>query len=444
MKLVSILVKLSSTFNKILGVSLIIDVAFVAYYVKSNKNSFNALIGALESREELKDLSIYFVEDKESLANILEHTIKKHQKVIFGMSFFTTQLWDVKPIISTLKKKFKTKLLVIAGGAHPTGDPLGTLHMGFDIIVVGEGEETLIELMQRLRNGEDSYGIKGIAYLDENGEYKYTGKRNPINLDDYRPFPYEHRKIGPIEITRGCPYVCYFCQTPYMFGVHYRHRSVETILQYIQLMKDKGLADIRFITPSAFAYGASDTKTLNISKFEELLSKSKAFFPNSRLFIGSFPSEVRPDHISEKSLALLSKYASNDNIVIGAQSGSQKMLDLCHRGHTVQDIYKAVDLSLKTRLKVYVDIIFGLPGEISEDIAQTITLMKDLTKKGAIMHAHAFIPLPQTPFAHENIQRLSSTYKKSAQNLIGKGFLFGDWKVQERLAIRISKYLRST
>ena len=420
------------------------DITFVAYYHKNNKYSFNALIGALETLEGFDDLDIHFIRSKEALLDSLKNLIERYEKVVLGISFFTTQLWEIYGLIKNLLKKFGKNVLYIAGGPHPTGDPKGTLKMGFDVVVIGEGEETLIEFLQYVRINKDYRTIKGIAYNDENKIYHCTGRRTPIRLDKYPPFPVNLNKFGAIEITRGCPYICYFCQTPYILGTYPRHRSIESICKYVRIMKSKNLTDIRFITPNAFSYGSSDGKTLDIPKLEELLIKVKEIIsPEGRIFLGSFPSEVRPEHVSEETLRLIKKYCDNDNIIIGGQSGSQRILNLCHRGHSVEDLYKAVDLTLKAKIKANVDFIFGLPKETEEDIKLTIKVMKDLVKKGAKIHAHSFIPLPQTAFEKESAGRINDLVKKTILGLTSKGHAFGDWKKQERIAIKIAKYLKT-
>ncbi|TKJ18318.1 MAG: B12-binding domain-containing radical SAM protein, partial [Promethearchaeota archaeon Loki_b31] len=112
-------------------------IALVVLYQKENIYSFNALIGAIETERGLDDVKIYFIRGHENLINELEKIIQNHQKVVVGISFFTTQLWEILDLIKILQKKYNQRVLFIAGGPHPTGDPEGTLEMGFDLVVKG-------------------------------------------------------------------------------------------------------------------------------------------------------------------------------------------------------------------------------------------------------------------------------------------------------------------
>ncbi|MFW9989506.1 MAG: TIGR04013 family B12-binding domain/radical SAM domain-containing protein [Candidatus Odinarchaeota archaeon] len=421
-------------------------IAFLIYYHKQNFYSLNAIAGALETDTVFDSIDFYFVQTIDEIFLTLKGIFEKYDKIVLAISFSTIQLFESYELVQSLKKQFPKRLLTIAGGSHPTGDPYGTLKMGFDFVVVGEGEETIIELMRTIFNNKNYSIIKGIAYFNKNKEYIFTGKRDFINLNDYPPFPVKNTRFGAIEITRGCPYVCYFCQTPYILGTLPRHRSIDTICRYVQELKKfyGDNTDIRFITPNAFSYGSIDGKNLNLEKLEDLLiNVRKVIGTKGRLFLGTFPSEVRPEHVTNDTLALVIKYADNNNITIGAQSGSQKILNSCHRGHTVEDIYHAVDLTLKNGLKINLDFIFGLPGENEEDMNLTLDMMKKLSKRGARVHAHSFIPLPQTPFEKKTVSRIKDRYKKEIISLISRGSAFGDWKRQERIAIKIAKYVKN-
>ncbi len=421
-------------------------IAFVLYYNKDNIYSLNSIAAALETGEYFEGIEFYFILKENDLIRNLQNIIDNHDTILVGISFFTTQLFDTHDLIRSLKSKYGDKCLFVAGGPHPTGDPIGTLEMGFDLVVVGEGEETIKELMKNLFLNKKLDNIKGIAYLNEKNNYIYTGKRAPINLDEYPPFPIKNTRFGAIEITRGCPYVCYFCQIPYISGTIPRHRNIESICKSVKILHDYygDLTDIRFITPNAFSYGSKDGKKVNLAKLKDLLLNIREIIgEKAKIFFGTFPSEVRPEHVNQDTLDLVLKYADNDNITIGAQSGSQKILELCHRDHTSEDVYKAVNLALKSKLKVNVDFIFGLPGEIEEDIALTIKMMRNLSELGARIHAHSFIPLPQTPFAKQPVKHLNEAYKKAIKNLISKGYAFGDWNKQEKIAFKIAQYLKN-
>lgn len=421
-------------------------IAFLVYYHKQNFYSLNAIAGALETDDIFESIDFYFVRTLDKLLVTLEEVIKTYDKIVIGISFSTIQLFETYELVQRLKNRFPERFLTVAGGSHPTGDPYGTLKMGFDMVVVGEGEETIVDLMQKIANNENYSMVKGIAYINDVNEYEFAGKRDLINFDEYPPFPVKNTRFGPIEITRGCPYVCYFCQTPYILGTSPRHRSIESICKYVQVLATHygNNTDIRFITPNAFSYGSIDGINLNLKKLEDLLINIREIIGiNARIFLGTFPSEVRPEHVSNDTLDLVLKYADNDNITIGAQSGSQKILDSCHRGHTIEDIYNAVNLTLKNDLKINVDFIFGLPGESEEDVKLTIGMMKELSNRGARVHAHSFIPLPQTPFSKAPVTRIKDVYKKEIKSLISKGSAFGDWKKQEKLAIKIAEYLKN-
>ena len=415
-------------------------IILICYYTKKNKYSFNALAGAIEINKELQDLKILFPVDKDDLISSISNSLGQYEKVIVGISFTSNQLWDIQDTLLELRRRFNKKPLFFAGGPHPTGDPKGTLKLGFDVCVLGEGEETFPKILIKIKEGNDYKDIDGIAFLDEDGNFIKNKPTSSIDLNDYPPFSVKYNKLGPIEITRGCPFLCYFCQTPFIFGKKSRHRSIESITKYVEISKNYGFKDIRFISPNGFLYGSQDN-TVNLSLIEDLLNQiRKIIGPEGRVFFGSFPSEVRPENVNEDVINLVLKYANNDNLIIGAQSGSQKILDYCNRGHTVKDIYNAVKWTINAGLKANVDFIFGLPNETEEDIQETLNVIDHLTKVGAKIHAHTFIPLPGTPFQHQKPTRLNKNLRNRIKDLVNQELIYGDWRQQERFGSRIMKY----
>ncbi len=416
-------------------------IAIIFYYTRQNRYSINSLLGSIQQDELiLKNADIYLPHDEQHLILTLQLAVgKEYKKIILAFSFTSMQCDDVEKILINIKSLFITKnFIFIAGGPHPTGAPESTLKLGFDICFIGEAEETFVNFLHCILQEKHWYDLPSIAFVDNNKNFVINKRTTHfIDLDKYPPISSYFNCYGPIEITRGCPYCCYYCQTPQIFGTKLRHRSVQKICELVETMATKGLYDTRFITPSLFLYGSEDGKKLNLVKIEELFnSVSKIIKPKGKLFIGTFPSEIRPEHINKDTVELLKKYADNDNVIVGAQSGSDRILELCHRRHTVSDVYNAVQLLTKTGFKVNLDFIFGLPYEEQKDVKQTVKLIDELTTKYKVrIHAHIFIPLVGTKFQNcvrSQICKLENLefYIKYCKQLKNKGLLYGDWEKQ--------------
>ena len=307
-----------------------------------------------------------------------------------------------------------TRSIFIAGGPHPSARPEETTGF-FDYVVIGEGEKTLPELIHVLQNGGDVSQVKGIAF-EKNGSAVFTERRENVELDDHPPF---HPGVmhSSMEISRGCPFNCAYCQTPRLFGHRMRHRSIDTIAKYAEFLKD-----IRFTSPNAFAYG-SDGIHMRIEKIESLLKS----LPRRDIFFGTFPSEVRPEFINDRVLELVSEYCANITISMGGQSGSQKTLDRIYRGHTVDDIIIGAEKCLEHGFTPVVDFIFGIPMETEEDQLETQRLIKYLTGKGGKIHSHYFMPIPGTELENSAPTKLSEKINKIMGELALHGKATGGW-----------------
>lgn len=418
--------------------------SLVFYYSKENRYSLNALLGAIEKFSEIYKITfpLYFFKNFEEIKRGLSELFQDHKEILFFLSFLTPQFWEIKKLLD-LVKPYKPKLILLSGGPHISAFPKKGLEMGFDYVFVGEGEETLFSFLEFyfLKNEKKPH-LKGLGYKEKENPQIF-GRAKPVSLDDFPPFSLKYNKVGPLEITRGCPFLCKYCQTPRLFGVKVRHRSLEKILFYTEALLKRGIRDLRFITPNAFAYGSSDGKTLNLEALKLLLSELHKLTQvyRGRIFFGSFPSEVRPEHVNEETINLIKTYCANDNLVIGAQTGSERMLEYLARGHTVDDVRRAVKLTLDAGLKAKVDFIFGLPEETQEDIKASLSFMEELAKLGAIIHAHTFLPLPQTPFMRKSPGKITPEIFNFIKKYLPKGKIFGEWEKQMFLAEKISKEL---
>lgn len=401
--------------------------ALVFYYTDTNRYSYNALMGSLETDEYFNDLEIFCIKDSTELIKKLDSITNTFEVTILGISFFTIQKDTIAQFLNYIKSKYDSNIIYVAGGPHPTAKPKETLQLGFNFVVYSEGEESFKSLLKTIDSGSSPFQVKGVAFFDSSGKFVFTGKNNQIDINLYLPITTKYNHYGPIEITRGCSFGCSYCQTSYLFGKKLRHRSVENILKYVEYMAKINLKDFRAISPDAFSYGSEDGKQINYSEIEKLLCGIKKIVkPEGKVFFGTFPSEVRPEHVNDQTIKLILKYTDNTNLVVGAQSGSQKILDLCNRKHTVEDIIKSVEVITKHKLKANVDFIFGLPGETEEDVLETLKLMEKLVKFGVRIHAHTFSPLPQTPFANKKHGSIHPKIKEFLTKYLPEGKVYGN------------------
>ena len=394
-----------------------------------NRYSIAALTGALD--RDLPDAPLAFLPGGEKLGDRLRSLnpgARSH--IVLAFSFMTPQLPRILTSLASLHPR-PANVTLVAGGPHPSGDPLGTLRLGFDVVVTGEGEVTFPALLRRIFSGEPYTDLPGIAFLRE-GQLVRNRRPPWVHLDDYPPFSLKHRKLAAIEITRGCPWACSFCQTPFYMGGRMRYRSVETILHWLRTAREtNGVTYARFISADCFSYGSrTGRQPDDLEPVEELLRETSRLMGKENTFFGSFPSEVRPGSVTPKGMALLKKYCANDNIVIGAQSGSNRLLRAVHRGHTIEEVYRAAEIITAAGLKCVVDFIFGLPGETEEDRQLTIQAIHRLTRLGATINSHFFYPLPGTPLARSAPGAPDEETLQFLRSLSDGGHAAGRWQAR--------------
>lgn len=410
--------------------------ALVFFYERPNRYGLHALAGSLEAAGLFDPPQLYFLRREADLLAALPGILERHAPVAAAFSFSSHQVPKTAALVAQVRRIAGEKTLLIAGGPHATGDPAGALALGFDCVAVGEGEETIRELVRTWMAGADLGAVRGLALRDAAGALRRTGRRAPCEIENFPSFAAGHHKFGPVEITRGCPFGCPFCQTAGLFGRRVRHRSVAAIARHVWTMVRNGIRDIRFISPNAFAYGSSDGLQPEIGRMEELLAAvTKLLLPGGKVFFGSFPSEVRPEFVTPETVALVRRFAANTDLVMGAQSGSPAQLARLGRGHSVAAIRRAVHLAGGAGLTPIVDFIFGMPGETAEDRRLTLDLAREIAGQGAVIHAHPFTPLPGTPWAAEPAQPPAKEVRRALSELAAQGALHGDWARKEREAL---------
>jgi B12-binding domain/radical SAM domain protein len=338
---------------------------------------------------------------------------EKPREGIMLYSFASAQAEEVRREVAAARAEVEA--VFVAGGPHPSARPEEALR-SFDYVVIGEGEETLPELIGVIKGKGDPETVLGIAYRRD-GEIRITPRRDYVDLDRYPPF--KPPIFSPLEISRGCPWGCAYCQTPRLFGRNMRHRSIPTILKYARCY-----SDLRFTSPNSLAYG-SDGVHPRIDKVERLLKSLSEL--DKPIYFGTFPSEVRPDFVSEETLDLVVRYCKNQYISIGGQSGSDRILKMIGRGHDVEAVRRACEICLDRGIVPNLDLIVGLPKETPEDQRMTLDLAREVVGGGGRIRAHHFIPLPDTPLEDAAPAPLSDEVAKEMGKLALGGKATGKW-----------------
>ncbi|HTJ39243.1 MAG TPA: TIGR04013 family B12-binding domain/radical SAM domain-containing protein [Dactylosporangium sp.] len=408
------------------------DLVLVLRYRKAVTYGHHVLLAALEEHDTATRYEVVFAESAAATVEAIQRA--QAERVLVLWSFYSPDAAALAEELAIIKERAPGAVHV-AGGVHATAEPVRTLDAGWDIAAVGEGESTLLALVDAA--GEPK-GIQGLVYRDDTGTLQRTGKAHREPLGRYRAFPLTYKRMNPIEITRGCVYACRFCQTPFMFSARFRHRSVENVRWHVDRMREFGKRDVRFITPTSLSYGADDEEP-NLAAVEELLASCKeGIGPDGRVFFGSFPSEIRPEHMSVEALRLVKRYCANDNLIVGAQSGSERVLEAAKRGHDVESVRRAVRLGIAEGFRINVDMIFGMPGEDPADAEASLKLAQELAGLGARIHSHVFMPLPGTPWRDAPAGDVDPETIRAVSRLAQQGALYGHWEKQRAHAAQLA------
>ena len=404
---------------------------FLAYHARTGVVALNVIAAALGADPGLADVPVRFVKRRDELAAALREVADGGALPVVGWSFYSTDFAAAAADLARVREAtLGLPALHVAGGVHASAEPRATLAAGFDLAVLGEGEATILALVQAIREGEDPRALRGVAHLDAGGALVSHGPGERRPLDDFPAFSERHRKFNAIEITRGCVYACTFCQTPFMFKARFRHRSVENVRAHVAALRRAGLVYARFVTPTALSYG-SDVEAPDLPAVEALLAACReAFGSEGKIYFGTFPSEVRPEHVTEQSLAVLRRWVDNDNLVIGAQSGSLLVLEATQRGHTVDDVRRAVRLAVAAGFLPNVDFLLGLPDETPDDRRASLALAEELVSLGARIHSHAFMPLPGTPLRDATPSVIEPEAALAMARMESRGAMYGQWRQQ--------------
>ncbi len=268
--------------------------------------------------------------------------------------------------------------LLVAGGALPTIQPDSFLR-DFDVVVIGEGEQTMLEIAAQLERGGSLSQIKGIAYRDGGtGQVKKTSPRGlaadldlfpPPSRDLFENDAYQKYYFGKfgykttaIMTSRGCPFECDFCSRP-VFGNEFRARNASKVADEIEEVISLGYNRIWF---------ADDCFTLNrkrlIETCDEIIKRRLKIAWECLSRVDTFDSEI-----AEKM-----KQAGCVRMFFGIESGNDSILKIMKKQITTKQAYAAVQLCKMKGIKTGAFFIVGYPGETDKTVLNTIRFASSL------------------------------------------------------------------
>lgn len=331
-----------------------------------------------------------------------EEQIRREKPDVVGFQFFSGDYDTVQKKLDVVKR-VSSSTITMAGGAHPSAIPFETLNSlsTLDYAFRGEGEIGVPLLIKKLM-GDSSVsldGIPGLVWRNDSGEVEVNPPSFANDLDRFGfpswdlmdPRAYRHAPQGvflrstpvaPISTSRGCPFSCTYCGGHLLTGKLIRKRSVEHVIREIEMLYyDYGIREIHIVDDNFTIFRH------RVIAFCEALQEK-----NLKISF-TFPNGVRLGTL-DKGLLLTMKKAGCYSMIVGIESGVQRILDAMKKQLTLEEIREKVALINDVGIEVRGFFILGYPTETKEDILATISFAKSLNLSAA--HFSNFLPLPGT------------------------------------------------
>jgi len=293
--------------------------------------------------------------------------------------------------------------IVIVGGPEPVNYPEEYLNRGADVVISGEGELTLEELIPHFQKhglNADIRHIPGILYRDQDGLLVQTPAREQIKDLTAQPFPDRaaidipryvdvwrtHHGTGSVSLitARGCPYKCKWCSHS-VFGYTHRRRTAFNVADEIELILDTYHPDI--------VWYADDVFTMNHRWLYEYAAELKR-----RTLRAPFETISREDRLDEKTVQTLAEMGCY-RIWLGSESGSQRVLDGMKRGTSAEGTRDMAKMLKKYGIGVGMFIMLGYDGETMADLEETVEHLKQ-SNPDVFLTTVAY-PIKGTPYYNE-------------------------------------------
>jgi anaerobic magnesium-protoporphyrin IX monomethyl ester cyclase len=277
------------------------------------------------------------------------------------------------------------------------------LDRNVDFVLIGEGEITLKELINKLdKNENDFENIAGLAFKKDGKTIKTSPRQilkeldtlpfpawDLVNIDDYRDIWLTHNKYFSLNIatTRGCPFKCNWCAKP-IYGNRYNVRSPKNVIDEITFLQKSFGVNHFWMCDDIFGL-----KPGWVQEFRDLVKLNKLKF--------KYKIQSRVDLLLQEDTITALAQSGAETVWVGAESGSQKILDAMDKGTTIEEINTATKLLKKNNIRVAFFLQFGYPGETKDDINKTVEMVLNLMPDE--IGISVSYPLPGTKF-FENVK----------------------------------------
>jgi len=300
---------------------------------------------------------------------------------------------------------------IVLGNIHPTIFAEETLSKGVaDIIVRGEGDETLAEAILALGKGEDIGGVRGISYIN-NGKIKHNPDRGVIEDLDSLPFPdwrsldlkyyrrypmlgIYNKLVLPVQASRGCRYSCLFCSQD-KFYKRFRHREIRKVVDEIECLHDNFQIDYIGFIDAYFPFSQDSGLEFCDELIRRKLHKKIKWF-----------TETRVDMVNLELMRRM-KEASLDLIMYGFEVGNQRVLDDTGKKTTLAQGRRAMEYTKKFNVRSMGLFMLGLPGDTRASCNETINFAKEIDPD--IVKFNIAVPFPGSKFFEDYRNNMGST-----------------------------------
>lgn len=339
-------------------------------------NSIPISLGFLAGYLERKNIKVKIIDEQVehlSYELIKNELLGSDRPQIVGISVLTSAYKRACQIAEMIKK-INIDTTIVIGGIHPSATVEECLKEPFfDIVVRGEGEETLYEVVNVLTCGGDLSSVAGISYKRNNNIIHNPYRPLISDLDDIPPFPYHlfednlnnYKEFGIIISSRGCPYRCIFCSSRVISQNKYRTHSIERVIRDIDLSINKYKQKrISFLDDNIL----SDTKRF-FKIVDSILERN--FHKKAKFYICARGKDIT-DELCNKLKA------ANFEVAINFETGTNRMLKFIKKDETIEENEAAVLTAKRYGINITSVFIFGFPTETMVDRKAAIRISRTL------------------------------------------------------------------